>query len=280
MVRGVALWATTRFQMETPYYLQKLKERFSQRQRGNHSYSLRAYARDLKVHPSTLSHVLLGKRPLPVKDSAKVLNALDLNAKERTLFVESLGRKHASLDRIRIPSIDDRAFLDEETYFQVIAEWEHYAVLTLFDCDGFEPSVRSIVAALGITETRAEVVLDNLIRYGLLERIESGAMKKAHPRVRTTEDVASAALHASHLETLSLGQRKLREVPVDLRDFSSLTVAVDPELMPQAKAIIREFRQKMDTLLKTGNKSEVYQLAIQFFPLTHVKPQDFGGAIS
>jgi uncharacterized protein (TIGR02147 family) len=268
--------------METPYYLKKLREQFSRRQRGNHSYSLRAFARDLKIHPSTLSLVMLGKRPLPLKDAAKVLNGLGLNAKERTLFNESLGKKHLSLDKIQISATDDRAFLDEETYFQVIAEWEHYAVLTLFDCDDFEPTPANISKALKVSVVRAEVVLENLLRYGLVKKSEHGILSKAFPRVRTTEDIASEALKASHQDTLVLSQQKLKEVPVELRDFSSLTVAIDLEKLTEAKTIIREFRQKMGELLKTGHKTDVYQLAVQFFPLTQatvnpVKRDHLGG---
>jgi hypothetical protein len=53
--------------MQKAYYLRKLKLDFSRRKRANSFYSLRAYARDLGVHPATLSQVLLGNRPLPLK---------------------------------------------------------------------------------------------------------------------------------------------------------------------------------------------------------------------
>ena len=265
--------AYTPASVETPYYLKKIREDFSRRQRGNRAYSLRAYARDLAVHPSTLSLVILGKRPLPFKDSGKVVDGLSLGAKERTYFMESLGKKHASLDRIKLATFDDRVLLDEETYFQVIAEWEHYAVLTLMDCDGFAPSVDEITKRLSITKQRAGVVLENLVHFGLLKRTETGTLEKAQARVRTSEDVSSQALKASHRETLDISRKKLDELSVELRDFSSMMVAVDPERLPQAKVIIREFRQKMDELLKSGQRSEVYQLAIQFYPLTNPEKQ-------
>src|SRR5205085_678222 len=127
---------------------------------------------------------------------------------------------------------------------------EHYAVLTLFDVDGFEPSLEEISNRLEISETRAEVVLGNLIQYGLIQRDTEGALMKAHPRVRTTEDISSQALRASHFETLELGKRKLEDVPVELRDFSSMMLAIDENKLPEAKAIIREFRKKMMELLK------------------------------
>lgn len=249
-----------------PYYLQKMKEDLSQKQRRFPKYSLRAYARDIGIHPATLSQILNGNRPLPIKDSQQVVKKLNLGPKERTLFLESLHRSRVSLDEIKVPAEDNRLMLDE-SYFNVIAEWEHYAVLTLFDVKDFVATPEEIAKRYGITENRAEVVLNNLLTCGLVRHDENGLVK-AQSRVRTTEDVTSIALKKSHLEALEMGKEKLEEVDVAERDFSSLMVAVDKEKILEAKTIIREFRQKMLALLETGEKTEVFQLAIQFYPLT------------
>jgi uncharacterized protein (TIGR02147 family) len=252
---------------ENTFYISKLKEDLSLKQRQNPHYSLRAYARDLGLHSSTLSQVLKGKRPLPIRQSVEIVKRLALGPKERTLFLESLYQSKASIDEIQIPEADDRFLLDE-SHFKAIAEWEHYAVVTLFDVDGFEAGVEDISRRLGITGMRAEVVLQNLLTCGLIRRDENGNLVKAHPRLRTTEDVSSVALKESHKETLEMGKKKLDEVEVELRDFSSMTIALDVGRLPEAKTIIREFRQKLSALLKDGKKTDVYQLAIQFYPLT------------
>ena len=65
---------------------------------------------------------------------------------------------------------------------------------------------------------------------------------------------------------------KLKEIEVELRDFSSMTASIDLDQLPEAKTIIREFRQKMASLLRNGsNKTDVYQLAIQFYPVTKLE---------
>lgn len=254
------------------YYIQKIKEGLSLRQRENPQYSLRAYARDIGVHPATLSQIIKGNRPLPFKDSATVMNELRLGPKDRTLFMQSLMRKKTNIDSIKIEDEDDRFMLDE-SHYKVIAEWEHYAVLDLFDLPGFECTIHHICARLDVTENRAEVVMTNLMTSGLLVRGEDGKLNKAHVNIRTTEDVASQALRDAHRETLKMGLDKLDEVEVELRDFSSRTLAIDLERLPEAKTIIREFRQKMEGLLRDGNKTDVYQLAIQLYPLTKTKQQ-------
>jgi uncharacterized protein (TIGR02147 family) len=249
-----------------PFYLQRLKEDLSRRQRKSPSYSLRAFARDLDLHPATLSLMFKGKRSLPFKNSVSVADKLNLGPKERTYFLESLHREKTSLDKIKISDNDDRFMLDE-SYFAVIAEWEHDAILTLMDCSDFIFSKEEISERLSISSIRTEVVINNLLQCGLLIQNESG-FSKAYPSIRTTEDIASTALKLSHKETMDIGKDKLEDVDVMMRDFSSMMIAVDTEKMTEAKTIIREFRQKMSALLRDGHKTDVYQLAIQFYPLT------------
>jgi uncharacterized protein (TIGR02147 family) len=254
-------------QTEIPYYITKLKEDFSRRQRKSSSYSMRAFARDLGVHHAALSAILSGKRGLPLKSSQHVIEKLGLGPKERTLFFDSLFKAKSHLDNLKIDPNDERLILDE-SYFTVIAEWEHYAILTMFDLDNFTPEISVMAKRLRISETRVSVVLNNLVTCGLLSPDKDGILEKSQPKVRTTEDVTSTALKHSHLDTLELGKKKLEEVDVIFRDFSSANWAVDPEKIPEAKIIIREFRQKMASLFKEGNKTEVFQLAIQLYPLT------------
>ncbi len=257
-------------QAQQPYYVKLLKDFLSLKQRENPHYSLRAFARDVDVHPATLSQVLKGNRALPAKNSAQVLKRLNLSGKEITLFTESFLRHKTSLDKISLQEDDERFILDE-SHFKIIAEWEYYAVLELFRLDDFEVSSKNIADRLNLTPTRAEVVLENLIQTGLLKMGEDGKLLMIHEEVRTSENIQNLALRQSHKEAMDMGKSKLDDIEVELRDFSSMTAALDINMLPEAKTIIREFRQKMAALLKSGeNKTDVYQMAIQFYPLTNV----------
>ncbi|MEE6249990.1 MAG: hypothetical protein VX583_06285, partial [Bdellovibrionota bacterium] len=47
------------------HYIHILMEKLSSRQSRNPSYSLRAFANDIGIHPSSLSQILKGNRGLP-----------------------------------------------------------------------------------------------------------------------------------------------------------------------------------------------------------------------
>ena len=249
------------------YYVKKLKEGLSLKQRVNPQYSLRAYAKFLGIHSSTLSQVFNNKRPLPSKVLKPIIEKLNLSAHEQVLFVESVNN-YKSQSRQTETLMPDQRFILDESYAKVIAEWEHYAILTLFDLDQFTANSEEISNRLGITKNRTQVVLNNLIECNLLTISSHGLLEKTHSNVKTTEDIQSRALRDSHLETLEMGKTKIEEIEMGLRDFSSMTFAMDLERMPEVKIVIRDFRRKMAALLNSGKKTDVCQLAIQFYPIT------------
>ena len=258
---------------ETPFHLQVIRETLSKKQRLNESYSLRAFSRDIGMDSSTLSQVLNGKRSFPFKNCEVVSKALRLTPIEKMKFVESVMKKRVLLDSIALHKKEDGYLLDE-SHYRIISEWEHYAALTLLDLNEFKMNVLSVSDRLGITKLRAETVIQNLLNAKLIHTLENGNFNKSQQSVRTTEDIASQALKESHIETLELGKQKLESASVDERDYSSINFAFDPSQMTELKLIIREFRKKVSNLTEAGkNKSEIYQLGIQVYPLTKSKKE-------
>lgn len=252
---------------EGEFYLFKLKEELSLRQRGNPHYSLRAYARDLGLHSSTLSSVLKGYRRLPLKRSQEVANRMKLTPRERTLFLKSLGRSKSSKIKNNFQEEEERFVLDE-AYYKVIAEWEHFAVETLLEIPHLNPTASVIAERLGIPLNRAMVVVENLKTCGLIRENGEGQLVKVHSKLCTTEDISSQAIRAGHLESLEMAKQKLEEVSVESRDFSSVTIAMNLRQLPAVKHLIRDFRKKLIALVKDGEETDVFQVAIQLYPLT------------
>lgn len=63
--------------------------KFTERCRKNSAYSWRAFARDLKLSPSTLSDWLHGHHELSHRSIHKIINQLHLSDKEARAIVET-----------------------------------------------------------------------------------------------------------------------------------------------------------------------------------------------
>jgi uncharacterized protein (TIGR02147 family) len=110
--------------------------------------------------------------------------------------------------------------------------------------------------------------VDRLILAGLIEQRPGGALFKRHAKLTTEEDKLSSALQKSHQDSLRIAAHKLETIDVHLRDFSTISFPTSPEKIAVAKELLREFRQQVSELMEKGSKTEVYELAIQLYPLT------------
>jgi uncharacterized protein (TIGR02147 family) len=80
--------------------------------------------------------------------------------------------------------------------------------------------------------------------------------------------VPSDAVKVYHRQLLERAKSALVFQNVEQRDFSSITVAIDPEDLPKAKEMIRAFRTELDETLSNGKrKKNVYNFSIQLFRL-------------
>jgi uncharacterized protein (TIGR02147 family) len=254
-------------QTTEPFYLYTLREALSSRQRKNSAYSLRSFAKDLEIDSSNLSAILQNKRALPYKRADLVAKKLRLPPKESTLFVASTLRRQMKIDSIQVAD-DLKTYLLDDKYYKIISEWEHYAFLQLLRVQDFTPDSRWVARRLGISESRAQQVVRHLLEIGFIKEDKKKGYVRTTPSLETSDGVESQALQASHHDSLENAKEKLDSVSVKLRDFSSVTMSISTKKIPQAKAIIREFQEKLHALLSSGPQDEVYQFNCQLFPLT------------
>lgn len=66
----------------------------------------------------------------------------------------------------------------------------------------------------------------------------------------------------------------LDDVPIEERDITSMTMAIDVRKIQEAKKRIREFRKDMAAFLEEGEATEVYSLNVQFIPITKKSRED------
>ena len=74
-------------EFETLSYIDILKNDYSARSSLNHSYSLRAYARDLGISSSMLSELFNYRRKLSTKKAEQILKRINLSEREANVFM-------------------------------------------------------------------------------------------------------------------------------------------------------------------------------------------------
>jgi uncharacterized protein (TIGR02147 family) len=215
-----------------------LNEEFSRRRQKNSKYSIRAYARCAGLNSGAMSQILAGRRPLTLKQAEKIAAAFDLEGKCKQEF---LGSATAEQNRLGASSAPYRVL--KADIFKFIADWYHYATLSLLDTDDPPRTSQAIAKRLGIEVKTARDAIDRLLRLGLIHRID-GRWVVDTEALRTTEDIPSQAI----------------------REYVSF--CCDPKDLPKAKKLIRRFRRHFTNALEVGSKKEVYAISIHLIPLT------------
>lgn len=247
-------------------YTEILRDQFELRRAKNHRYSLRAYSRFLGLDPGSLSSILRGKRALSAIRAEQILSRLQISDTERDQFLNSLWAQHF-LPSIQFGKRIHSKALDSRLYETVVSEWEYASALCLLDLKSFKPNTQSLQKALGVSRQRAAEVWLTLETAGLIRSTANGYVKTA-PAFHTTEDVRSKALARSHQSDLRRAAKRLKELDVLARDFSSITVACNSKQITEMKAMLREFRRQFEGRFENVNGDAVFHLGLQLFPTT------------
>jgi uncharacterized protein (TIGR02147 family) len=152
--------------------------------------------------------------------------------------------------------------------FRVMADWYYAAILEATRLDDFKPSPKWIASRLGIREIEAKFALEKLVELELLHSVGGTYEKRDHWLDTKDKHVTNAALKKRQRQVLELSGKSLAEDPIELRNHSAVTVPIDPKKIPEAKKRIQAFLWNLADELSAGEKSEIYELSVQLFPLT------------
>lgn len=255
--------------MKRDLYRHMLKSELERRCSQNANYSLRSFARSLSVDPASLSRVLNGKKQLTIKGAQKILTRINYDPVEREQFLKSVTFEKAGHTNPAFISNEfswQPADLDVEV-FKVIGDWYHYAILELTCCQNFVPEMRWIARQIGLSLVETKLAVERLLTLGLLEQVDN-TYKKTNKHVSTSQKNLTTSAHRQHQkQMLEKSITSLEEDSIEKRDHRGMTMAIDPDKIFIAKKMIDEFINTLCLQLESGRQKQVYQLAVNLFPL-------------
>jgi len=243
----------------------------------NPAYSLRAFARKLDLYSSALSEILNGKRQITLSVAEKILDRMGVAPEERGRILKNFQgttRKRKSKAKNDIQTSAKEFVQLNMDQFHVVSDWQYFAVLSLADTDNFKGSPEWVAQRLNIKPQDARIALERLERLGLLKHDKLGNLVASGLQFQTTSDVPNLSLRKHHYQNLDLARKSLDQDEITSRDFSFITMAVDPKKLPEVKERIKKFRRELCEFFESGSHEEVYKLCIQLFPLTELKKKE------
>jgi uncharacterized protein (TIGR02147 family) len=213
----------------------------------------------LQVSPSQLSQIVSGKRQITAQFIKQVAKKLSLSPSE----VKRVLQAHLT------PEAAERGLFHQhklqEDQFALIADWYHFAILSLTKVKGARKDPAWIANRLGITQQEARASLERLERLRILS--PGSKFKQISDPISATSEIPSQAIQRFHRGILGLAIEKLASVPVEQRDYSVITFAGNTKKMKRVKELIENFQNEISEMMESSEHDQVYSLACQIFPL-------------
>lgn len=261
--------------MATPYFLDLLNLAFSERKKKNPRYSIRAFARVIGADHGIISGILKGNRLPSEEVTEQLIRFFEFGPEQALAFRRSIEEERRRLhltrvksrfeSRVRPEPVSTLELSSEE--FASIAPWYFTAICELTQTDGFVSDADWIAKQLGISKPLVESAVQRLVHLRILER-NQGRIRKSTAQVVTRDrEKTTPALREHQRQMLKLSCAALEAMPISNRDHTSMTMAIDPSKLKEAKHMIADFKRSLCALLESGNRTEVFELQIGLFSL-------------
>jgi uncharacterized protein (TIGR02147 family) len=242
--------------------VEMIRLEFSRRLQKNPSYSQRAFAKFLGVSHTLLSLVLNGHRPPSDALLATIAERLEFGPKKAQMFLGQEVAKGSEAGSVAGETL--KLSLDQ---FALVSEWQHFAILSLLEVPDSDFDAKFIAARLGISVMLAKISMDRLTTSGLVAKGRNGKWRQSTKPIVVENKLSTVSTKRFQRQLLAKAAESLTTDPIEKRDLSSTTFAMNPKHVGYALKRIREFRRALTNELEAfGEPEEVYNLTVQIFP--------------
>ncbi len=258
-------------------YREILRNELIERCNRNARYSLRSFARHLKLDPARLSDVLNGKKGLSREAAHGLARILGFNAFETEFFCDSVEACHA---RSRVARREAQARLREKVgdrqtsqtlsvdAFKAISDWYHFAILQLLKLPKKCDDSAWIGRALELRPLQVEEALLRLERLEMIEKVK-GRYQVVADYVFSTDGVPSDALKKFHEQILQKAISAIYIQPISDRNLAAITMPMSRKEIDRARLRIQGFLKSLcDEFSESPDCDSVYCFSTQLFNLT------------
>lgn len=257
-------------------YREILKQELKNRCDKNARYSLRAFARDLRLGSARLSEVLNGRTGLSREKAESVAQCLGFNLDEKDFFCTLVESEHArskvhrELAKAKLAKYQNTVLHSLEIdHFKIVSDWYHFAILQLTEVQGFRSNDRWIAQSLGIQEVEVKLAIERLVRLGYLQ-----IKRKKYIQTQHFSQVSSAtpseSIRKFHRQILQKALESIDLQSIEQRELGAMLMSISKKDLPIVKEKIKKFRHEINRYTQQNqNRDSLYCLSTQLFALTY-----------
>jgi uncharacterized protein (TIGR02147 family) len=249
-------------------YRDFLKEWFQYKKSTSDYWSYGLWSKKLGLKStSTLTMIIHKQRHMGKKMIPKFINFFKLNEKEASYLEEIIKISKATKGdpNLTVLLLEQNAVSKKTNESRdLIFDWSAYALREMSNLKDFNHKIdwyeKRLLNTLG--KNKVKSVLSKLKENEFIDNKGNPTSKIQPKKELNLED---AKIY--HEELMELSAQSV-ELPFENRALHASTLSIQKDKLKEAKKLIRDFQIKFSELVEEVPGDEVYQLNIQFFPLT------------
>lgn len=259
---------------------------FYEEKKSREGFTYRDFSKMAGMNSSSwLLHLIKGIKNLSNESIIKISKVLNLSSSEGDYF-ELLVHFTQAKDNdtkdyfyrkmLACKKSLNMAQISEEQY-DYYTRWYHPVVRSLVSKVAFGDDYGLLAARLvpRITPAEAKESVALLAKLGLIKKDDAGNWIQAEPILSTGDEVMSLNIVNYHKQVSKLAENAFDHSTREERDISALTLGISGETFGRIKTRLQSFRKElMEIVKKSENPDRVYQLNLQFFPVSRQEVRD------
>jgi uncharacterized protein (TIGR02147 family) len=237
------------------------------------SYSMRAFARDLAISPSSLNDFLrarVGMSPSRIERISRILNWSDSRKQHFRELIQSKHERDPVLRQTALVSVRRRlkegSFALSLEAFKIISDWYHLAIIELCSIRN-HLDVSTIATELKLNKKTVRLAVARLLNLKLLSQTEFG-LKPVTDSNHFGDVGSSEAIKTFHSQVLELAQNALQKNDQPAFDSQSFFYSVEQKKLSQMNSEIRHAVLAIVNRYAQTEKADCIQaLTLQIFPI-------------
>jgi uncharacterized protein (TIGR02147 family) len=252
---------------------------------------MNSFARDLGISKSLLSLIFSGDRGITMRLAVQISMALDLTesqSKALMLSVVQASSKNAKISKKVRARLTQELSVNKDEHeplvfttvdieqFKAMSNWYHFALLNLTRVEGFKHDPIWIAKQLGISTLEARDALERLISLGFLKLVDE-KIQNTVGDIQIKPRKSELAIRNFHEQMINKAKDELKKTSpkhYSQRLINGVTLVCGQNQIELIKDKIDKFQDEILSLAGASAGECLYQMNVQFFPLTNTEPGD------
>lgn len=265
-------------------YRQYLKDAYTKRKSLDSKFSYRFIAKEAGFNSSSyFLKIIGGSRDISLDLALRLADVFKLKKQERDFFqllvqfnqAKTHSEKSHYYEKLGVFR-RSKSKVIQQNEFEIFDKWYYVAIREMLAFHHFNGDFQSLGRKLipSITASEASKAVNLLERLGFIRKDSQGGYQKADLVISTGTEWQAMSVAGFQLQSLELARKAFDNMPRAARDISTLTLSISKGVLEEVKERIKKCREEILELSRDERGADgVYQLNLQFFPLTRIESE-------